>query len=128
MIYGIGTDICRIKRFEKWINNPFFLSRFFNAEEIVESNNPDFLCEHYASRFASKEAFSKALGTGIVGFNLREIYVKKDQRGKPYFCFSQELRDKIEKMAGSNFKIHLTISHEKDYAVSFVVIESDEDN
>ena len=38
MIYGIGTDICKIKRFEKWINNPFFLSRLFNAEEIVESN------------------------------------------------------------------------------------------
>ncbi len=124
MICGIGTDICKTNRFQKWLKNRSFLNRFFCEDEILQSENEEFLCQHYAARFASKEAFSKALSTGIVGFTLKEVCIKNDEKGKPYFLFSQRLENKIKEIAGQNFKVHLTISHEKDYAVSFVIIES----
>ena len=60
MIFGTGVDIVEVKRFSKLINNPDFINRFFNKEEQKEYNNVQALCEHYASRFAAKEAFGKA--------------------------------------------------------------------
>ena len=74
MIYGIGTDITKVSRFEKWVKNEEFIKRFFNPQEIMENGSLNAKCEHYAARFAAKEAFSKALGTGITGFNLKEYY------------------------------------------------------
>lgn len=125
MIYGIGTDIAENSRFLHLVKKEGFIDRFFNKEEQAVFQNEQKLCEHYASRFAAKEAFSKALGTGIVGFGLKEITVLKDQKGKPYFCFSDALSEKIRGLAGENFKVHLSISHEKEYSVSFVVIEGE---
>ena len=63
MIFGIGTDIAETKRFEKWVSNPSMYERFFNAAEQMEGGSVNRRCQHYAVRFAAKEAFSKALGT-----------------------------------------------------------------
>ena len=67
MIFGVGTDIAKVSRFEKWVRRPEMISRFFNACEIpgegreaVSERQIHFLCEHYAARFAAKEAFAKA--------------------------------------------------------------------
>ena len=81
MIFGIGTDISQVNRFEKWVENPQMFMRFFNPAEIMEKGSLAAKCQHYAARFAAKEAFSKALGTGIAGFELKEVYVVK----KMYF-------------------------------------------
>ena len=129
MIFGIGTDIACVSRFEKWVRNPEMIRRFFNECEITETEDAliekrlHFLCEHYAARFAAKEAFSKALGTGFVGLELSDFGIKKDENGRPEFFFGAKTADIIEKRCGKNARVFVSISHEKEYAVSFVTIE-----
>lgn len=130
MILGLGTDIAKVSRFEKWVRNGEIISRFFNECEIVKIDDPasiekrmHFLCEHYASRFAAKEAFAKALGTGFVGLELADFGVQKNENGKPSFYFGEKTTSIIEKKCGKGAKVFVSISHEKEYAVSSVVIE-----
>lgn len=128
MIYGIGTDICEIHRFEKWVRQPQMFLRFFNEGEMLVLSagmSAGTICRHYAARFAAKEAFSKALGTGLAGISLKDFYVAKDDRGKPFFVFGEKTEKILEERAGKNSKVHLSLSHEKDYALAFVVIERD---
>ena len=126
MIYGIGTDIAQVKRFQKWISNPSMLSRFFNENEMFSGNineKNDVALRHYAARFAAKEAFSKALGTGFVGLSLKDFYIAKNHEGKPYFVLDESVKKILHSRIGSKYNIQLSISHEKDYAVAFVLIE-----
>ena len=131
MIAGIGTDIAKVSRFEKWVNNPGLIFRFFNSCEIIPAEESkarkiNFLCEHYASRFAAKEAFAKALGTGFVGLDLSDFGIQKDDAGRPFFHFGEKTASVIEKKCGKGAKVSVSISHEKEFAVSFVVIENRE--
>lgn len=123
MIYGIGVDIAKVSRFEKWLENPKMIERFFNDAEKVERGTPSFRCQHYASRFAAKEAFSKALGTGIVGFALTEVFVTNGKFGEPYINVMGSAKDLLESRCGKDAKVFVSISHEKEYAVATVVIE-----
>ena len=130
MIYGIGTDIAKVSRFEKWVRNNELINRFFNDCEIIRLEDKNklekriqFLSEHYAARFAAKEAFAKALGTGFVGLELSDFGIKKDDNGRPEFFFGQKTADIITKLCGKNAKVQVSISHEKEFAVSFVTIE-----
>ena len=75
-------------------------------------------------RFAAKEAFSKALGTGIC-FDLRDVFVKKNADGKPELYFSEKLKKLLEEKCGE-CRIFVSLSHEKEYAVANVVIEKTE--
>ncbi len=127
MIFGIGTDISDVRRFEKWVKEPDFFLRFFNDNEQFEGNlekNIGAATRHYAARFAAKEAFSKALGTGFAGLKLNDFYVAKTQEGKPFFKFGEETLKILKAKVGEKFNVQLSISHEKDYAVAFVIIES----
>lgn len=126
MIYGIGTDIAQVKRFQKWVSNPSMLSRFFNENEMFSGNineKNDEALRHYAARFAAKEAFSKALGTGLVDLSLKDFYIAKNHEGKPYFVLDESVKKILHSRIGSKYNIQLSISHEKDYAVAFVLIE-----
>lgn len=123
MILGIGTDIAKVQRFEKWIKNPEMLERFFNPVEIKKTGSDSHLCEHYAARFAAKEAFSKALGTGIVGFELKDVYIENNSEGKPLLKVVNTAEKRINELYG-NCTIHVSLSHEKEYAIAFVIIES----
>lgn len=130
MIFGIGTDIAKVSRFYRWVKNPEMIARFFNAAEIVDCGS-DFserrlqsLSEHYAARFAAKEAFSKALGTGFVGLELSDFGISKNASGKPGFVFGEKTEKVISDIVGSKFSVHVSISHEKEYATAFVVIEN----
>lgn len=125
MIFGIGTDISKVSRFEKWVKNEKIINRFFNSNEIVEFDEKKLncLCEYYAVRFAAKEAFSKALGTGFVGLELSDFGIVKDEQGKPYFIFGKKTKSVLEKIVGLEYKVHVSLSHEKEYATAFVVIE-----
>ena len=122
MIAGIGTDITEVKRFEKWVKDPQMIERFFNEKECGFSGTLASQCQHYAARFAAKEAFSKALGTGITAFNLKEVYITKDKEGKPLLNLEGAAL-KIMKERFGDCDTFVSLSHEKEYAVAFVIIE-----
>lgn len=123
MILGIGTDIAKVQRFEKWVNNPEMIERFFNPIEIKKSGSISHLCEHYAARFAAKEAFAKALGTGLVGFELKDVYIENNSDGKPFLKLQNSAEKKVNEIYGECI-IHISLSHEKEFATAFVIIES----
>ena len=123
-IFGIGTDIVDIVRIKKSIKNKRFVSRVYNEKEIFKCKKLIKSENCFAKRFAAKEAFSKALGTGISnGINLNEIIVKNDNSGKPYFNFEGNTKKFLKKkFKNKKFKTSLSLSDEKKYAVAFVTI------
>jgi holo-[acyl-carrier protein] synthase len=123
MIYGIGTDITDVRRFAKWVSSPSMIARFYNEHEMQASGSQSSLCQHYAVRFAAKEAFSKALGTGISGFELKDVYIEKNSEGKPLLRTEGSAAAALEKVCGQNARVHVSLSHEREVAVAFVVIE-----
>lgn len=122
MIAGIGTDIAEVRRFEKWVKDPNMIERFFNEKECGFSGTLASQCQHYAARFAAKEAFSKALGTGITGFNLKEVYITNNEEGAPILHIEGAALDLMNNRLGQ-CKAFVSLSHEKDYALAFVVLE-----
>ena len=122
MIAGIGTDIADVRRFEKWVKNPEMLERFFNEKEQSSAASEAARCQHYAVRFAAKEAFSKALGTGIAGFSLKEVYITKNSEGKPLLNIEGSALSIMKERLG-DCNAFVTLSHEKEYAVAFVILE-----
>ena len=126
MIYGIGTDITEVDRMEKAVSrNNSFKDRVFAPDEQDYCEGNAITFQHYAARFAAKEAFLKAFGTGLRnGLELNEIVVVVDELGKP----SIELRGTTKQTcaeAGIG-DIHLSLSHIKETAIAFVVIEKQE--
>ena len=123
-IYGIGTDIVSVKRIKKSLKKKIFLKRIFCEKEIIKCKklNTPFNC--YAKRFAAKEAFAKALGTGISnGINFNEIVILNKKSGKPYISLKGKTKKIIkDKLKNKKTKISLSLSDEKDYAVAFVTI------
>jgi len=122
MIIGIGTDIIEVSRIAKLVDKygDKFLKRIYTPTEIdyCESFTANKYL-HYAARFASKEAFSKAIGTGITeGFKFNEVGVVNEENGKPNI----ELRGSLAEKWGS-YKTHITLSHTVDNAVAFLVME-----
>lgn len=104
----VGIDTVEIKRIEELINNKErFLERVFSEDEIKElalrSNKP----QHIAAAFAAKEAFSKALGTGVSGFKLTEVSLLHFENGKPYLKFSGNALS-IVKEKGLSFDVSVT--------------------
>ena len=122
MIFGVGTDIVDVRRFEKWANAPELTERFFNEKELNLGGTLAAKSRHLAVRFAAKEAFSKALGTGITGFSLKDVWIENDKSGKPEFCFGSSAERLLREKCGT-CKLFVSLSHEKEYAVAFVVIE-----
>ena len=121
MIIGIGTDIIEIPRIENAIKRtPGLLEKIFTQGEIKLAGEGRHI-ESLAGYFAAKEAMGKALGTGIRGFGLRDIEVYKDALGKPHIHLA-ERAENICKLAGVR-KIHLSISHSKENAIAFIVLE-----
>ena len=98
-IYGIGTDIISVKRIRSSLNKKIFINRIFNKQEILKCRKVTTQYNCYAKRFAAKEAFSKALGTGISnGINFNEIIVLNKKSGKPYINLIGMTKKKIEKI------------------------------
>lgn len=122
MVFGIGVDVCKIERFKKLSEDEAFIRRFFNPGEIRQFDTASRASEYYASRFAVKEAFSKALGTGLKGFELKDIFVVNNEQGKPEIKLEKSAEEIFAKICPGG-KINLSISHEKEYAAAFVVIE-----
>ena len=123
-IFGIGTDIVSVNRIKKSLKNKNFLSRVFNSREIIKCGNNVNTFNCYSKRFAAKEAFSKALGTGISnGISFNEIIILNKKSGKPYITLSGQTKRIIEsKFKKKKIKISLSLSDETKYAVAFVTI------
>lgn len=124
MIYGIGIDLVENDRIEKIIQKwgDKFLSRVFSAREIDYCGRHTQASLHYGARFAVKESFLKAIGTGLGrGVKLLEIEVVNEENGKPEIELSGGAREYIVK-AGID-KIHLSITHTKNYASAMVLLE-----
>lgn len=121
MIKGIGVDIIKVKRIEKAANDTkSFVKGVYTDREISYFINKANKYETMAGIFAAKEAFSKALGTGIRGFRLTDIEIITDNMGKPDIIIG----DKIKKLFDFQlYKTHLSISHTSEEAIAFVVLE-----
>ena len=123
-IFGIGTDVVNINRIKNSLKNKNFINRIFNEKEILKCKKINNSINCYAKRFAAKEAFSKALGTGISnGVNFNEIVVLNKKSGKPYInIIGQTKKTLNKKFKRKKTKISLSLSDEKKYAVAFVTI------
>ena len=125
MIYGIGCDIVNVSRFLSWVQNERILCRFFNEKERMQGTGASLQkqCEYYAVRFAAKESFAKALGTGLKGFELTDIYIEKNKENKPFLRVTGKAMECLEQCCGLGAVVQVSLSHEKEYAIAFVTIE-----
>ena len=129
MIYGIGTDVCDIRRiratlarrgerFAEKVLGPHELVVFRERRARVEARGEAYL----ATRFAAKEAFSKAIGLGLrMPMTWRAMEVVKAPSGKPEIALHGEL---AAWFTARRLRAHVTVSDEQDYAVAFVVVET----
>ncbi len=121
MIYGIGTDIVYIPRVLRILQKygGKFLNKVYTKKEIGLSrkySSHEMRAKYFAKRFAAKEAFVKALGTGFSqGIIMKDIEIYSDVKGKPYLTVSKDFISK-------DHIIHLSLSDDGDYATAFVVI------
>lgn len=124
MIIGIGTDIIEVERIRKNIEaDKGFIEKVYTEGERNYCSGKTNKAEHYAVRYAAKEAFFKALGTGWRGgMAFNEIEVINDDLGKPELIICGETKKYMEKLGEVN--IYITLSHVKLMAVAFVVIET----
>lgn len=132
MIHGIGTDICDIRRIEATLarRGERFAEKVLGPGEIqvfrarrakVEARGIAYL----ATRFSAKEAFSKAIGLGMhMPMTWRACEILNEPSGKPYIRLHGELARWFE---AKRLAAHVTVSDESDYAVSFVVTETREE-
>ena len=125
-ILGIGVDIIENKRLKKSIQNKSFLSRLFTLLEINNSKSVKNKSIYFSKKFAAKESFSKALGTGFrKGLNFKDVEILNDKIGKPYYLISKKIKDKINKRFRINkFTLFLSLSDEKDYSIAFTIIQT----
>ena len=125
-ILGIGVDIIENNRIKNSIKNHKFRDRIYSKNELELSASSKNKIGYFSKRFAAKEAFAKALGTGFRNnLNFKDIEVINDNKGKPYYNKTK----KITKLVQKNFKIKnfncfLSISDEKDYSTAFTIIQS----
>ncbi len=125
MIFGIGIDIVKVERMReavvRWGER--FLRRVFTGKEISYCYEKKSPFPSLSVRFAAKEAVIKALGSrGSVRF--RDIEILNDTHGKPTVFAHGELHSVL--IRNSIRRVHLSLSHEKDYGVAFVVLEKGE--
>ncbi|MCE5220961.1 MAG: holo-ACP synthase [Clostridium sp.] len=122
MIIGIGTDIIEINRIEKVImRTSSFIEKSFTSNEIEYFKLKGLKGNVIAGNFAAKEAISKALGTGFRGFGLQDIEVLRDELGKPIVNLSHKIYKLLDI---KEFNIHVSISHSKESAIAYAVMEA----
>ena len=122
MIIGNGVDMVEVARISEKLDRKGFREWVFAAGEIEYCEKGTSRAEHYAARFAAKEAFLKATGLGLqAGHELHLIEVVVDDLGKP----SITLHGHFKKLAESNRwnKIHVSLTHVAAYACAFVILE-----
>jgi holo-[acyl-carrier protein] synthase len=124
MITGIGIDIVHVRRLERWQKIPGLPERYFHPDELLSAQNKGSGSTlSLAARFAAKEAFGKALGTGLKGIVLKDIVVVNRHNGSPAIEVFGTARRALEKSGAD--RIHISLTHERDNAVAMIVLEKD---
>jgi holo-[acyl-carrier protein] synthase len=122
---GIGVDIVDNKRFKNLIKDNKFINRIFSKKEIFDSKKTLNKINFFSKRFAAKESFAKALGTGFRNnLNFKDIEIVNDNLGKPFYLINNKIMQIIKKNKKiANFELFLSISDEKDYSIAFTIIQ-----
>ena len=125
-ILGIGVDIIHNERIKSLTKDVSFLKRTFGKSEIKFSKNVFNKTNFFAKRFAAKESFAKALGTGFRNnLNFKDIEVLNDKMGKPYYFKSKKINNIVNKRFKiKNYDLFLSISDEKEYSIAFTIIQT----
>jgi holo-[acyl-carrier protein] synthase len=124
VILGIGTDLCEVSRIERALERfgERFARRILVASELEVFHRRRLRAAYLAKRFAAKEAFSKALGTGIhFPVNWHNVWVVNDRSGKPALEFSRPLAALLERRGVE--KVHISLTDEIGMACAFVIVE-----
>lgn len=125
MIYGIGVDIVATGRFQRFIDagNSAIMERLFTPDERSLCGSRKDAASCLAARFAAKEAFLKALGTGLrEGISWLDLEVSNDPLGKPELTLSGKAAEQFQR--NGLLRVHLSLSHDGGNAVGMVVLES----
>ncbi len=124
-IIGNGVDIIKNSRINNSLKIKGFLNRIFTQNEIQQGEKLKNKINFYAKRFAAKEAFVKAIGTGFRSdINFIDIEIKNYKNGKPYISISKKLNNFLQKKFKiQKYKVFLSLSDEKEYSIAFVVID-----
>ncbi len=126
MIFGIGTDIVSYARI-KSLHDQYgarAAERMLSDAELAEYGRSADPARYLMKRFAAKEAFAKAMGTGLrASVTLRRIRVEHDELGKPMLAFDEVLSNYVARLGITRH--HISISDEREHAVAFVVLERD---
>lgn len=139
MILGVGIDLVTINRFESWTEFPVQqLEKIYSSQELQDSldTNTRYIPEKLATRFATKEAFYKAISATLVNlkknnqeFSLKtlspHVEVIADEWGVPKLQVNWQILEKLANTKLPNLQVHLSLSHEKTMAVAMVVIEGE---
>ena len=123
MVCGLGIDTVEIARFHTWSENTQKIARFFNNAEAdyVQTLLPADRAASLAVRFAAKEAFGKAIGSGLRTIRLVDIAVHHEQNGKPILKLFNSAQKMVENM--DMYCFHLSLTHTRVYATACVIME-----
>jgi holo-[acyl-carrier protein] synthase len=119
------VDVVHVHRLSRWRSIPGLLARYFHPEELKAALDKGGGADlSLAARFAAKEAFGKALGTGLAGIVLKDIMVENIHNGRPEIrVFGTALA--ALKKSGAD-KVHISLTHERDNAIAMIVLEKTE--
>ena len=124
MIFGIGTDLIKITRIKNINSLEKFALKILSKNELdlFDSLSNDKKITFISKQFAGKEAFSKALGTGIsAGIRFKEIEILRDEKGKPIFKAINSLKSFMLNLGIT--RTHISITDEREYAMAFAILE-----
>ena len=123
-IFGLGSDIVDTNRIKKALKNKNFIKKIFSKNELkIIKTKLKTSINYCAKRFAAKEAFSKALGTGISGgISFKDISINNDKKGRPYIKLIGKTKSIVQRTIKKRYKIFLTLTDEKKYALAVVII------
>ena len=125
-ILGIGVDLIKNQRIKRLIKKNNFIKRTFSKNEIDHFKKYRNNDNYYSKRFAAKESFSKAFGTGIRNdLNFKDIEILNNKLGKPYFLKNKKIDRLIDKrFKTKKYNLFLSISDEKDYSIAFTTLQT----
>lgn len=131
MIIGLGCDVVNIDRIAKQLqqSGERFKNKYFTENEIkaAQKYTDEYkIVTHFAKRFAAKEAFAKAVGTGFgKSVSFIDVSVESDKSGKPFLVLNQKAQNLLLEITGGVLSVcHLSLSDDQPYAVAVVIIEA----
>ncbi|MGQ0620425.1 MAG: holo-ACP synthase [Panacagrimonas sp.] len=123
MIYGIGTDLIRVDRIEAVFNahERRFVAKLLHPEELAQFSNASNPANFLAKSWAVKEAFGKALGTGVRGYANPDVGVVRGELGRPHLVYSEAMRHRLDDRGVGGG--HVSLTDEGKWVMAFVVLE-----